>query len=141
MGQYSVVASRIRAVVDRALLLVAFAVAIGLLIAAVAAAVAAVMGDRGRTLVVVAVIAVAAAGALAAFAGVFTDPMGMFTAFTLRGAGGPGWWFRHKDDATYRSIERMDDVLYASGVVLIALALLIGYLCDLAGVPPKSPFR
>jgi len=141
MGQYSVVASRIRAVVGRALHLVALAVAAGLLIAAVAAGVAAALGDRGGTIVVVAVIAVGVSGAVAIFVGVFTDPMGGLPAFTPRGTGSPAWWARNRDDETYRGIEHQDDVFYASGVVLIGLAVLVGYLCDLAGVPPKSPFR
>lgn len=141
MRQYSVVASRIRAVVVHALHLVAFAVAAGLLIAGVAAGISAALGDRDGRIVTVAVIAVAVTGVLAVFVGVFTDPMGTFTAFTRRGIGSPGWSSTTRDDETYRSIQRTDDVLYASGAVLVGLAVLIGYLCDLAGVPPKSPFR
>jgi hypothetical protein len=32
-------------------------------------------------------------------------------------------------------------VLYVTGVVLLAVAALIGYVCSLAGVPPTNPFR
>ena len=102
--------------------------AAGLALGGVVALVGLAGGQRGEHEVVAFVTVVGVVGVLSVFVGTCLDPMGFPGGYLARGAA-----------PARQKPFRTDDVLYGGGVLLIGLAVLIGYGCTWAGVP-ASPF-
>jgi hypothetical protein len=145
---------RIRTLVTEAWHLVLLVAAGGLCVSGVAALVGFLVGKRGGHEVLTVVIAVGAVGLVVLFTGVFSDPMSPSLRGIVAGRGmgavgiGPSArssMLLHDEEDGLTSAEqarfRQDDMLYAGGVLLIGLGVLIGYACSWAGVPPASPFH
>jgi hypothetical protein len=106
--------------------------AAGFAVAGVVALVVLANGQRGGHAVAVFVAAVGVVGVLSVFVGTCLDPMGFPGGYLPRDASAAVPRERLKR-------LRTDDVLYGGGVLLIGLAVLIGYACTWAGVP-ANPF-
>jgi len=123
--------------------------AVGLAAAGIAGLIGLAAGKRGGHEVVTIVIAVGVIGVLSVFIATLLDPMG-FAADVPRFGGGGIYEARsqaeliHEQEAglpTERETQlRRDDVLYGGGVLLVGLAVLIGYAFTWAGTPPANPF-
>jgi hypothetical protein len=123
--------------------------AVGLAAAGIAGLIGLAAGKRGGHEVVTIVIAVGAIGILSVFIATLLDPMG-FAADMPRFGGGGIYEARsqaeliHEQEAglpAERETQlRRDDVLYGGGVLLVGLAVLIGYAFTWAGTPPANPF-
>ena len=123
--------------------------AVGLAAAGIAGLIGLAAGKRGGHEVVTIVIAVGVIGVLSVFIATLLDPMG-FAADVPRFGGGGIYEVRsqaeliHEQEAglpTERETQlRRDDVLYGGGVLLVGLAVLIGYAFTWAGTPPANPF-
>jgi len=123
--------------------------AVGLAAAGIAGLIGLAAGKRGGHEVVTIVIAVGVIGVLSVFIATLLDPMG-FAADVPRFGGGGIYEARsqaeliHEQEAglpTERETQlRRDDVLYGGGVLLVGLAVLIGYAFTWAGTPPTNPF-
>ena len=123
--------------------------AVGLAAAGIAGLIGLAAGKRGGHEVVTIVIAVGVIGILSVFIATLLDPMG-FAADVPRFGGGGIYEARsqaeliHEQEAglpTERETQlRRDDVLYGGGVLLVGLAVLIGYAFTWAGTPPTNPF-
>jgi len=123
--------------------------AVGLVAAGIAGLIGLAAGKRGGHEVVTIVIAVGVIGVLSVFIATLLDPMG-FAADVPRFGGGGIYEARsqaeliHEQEAglpTERETQlRRDDVLYGGGVLLVGLAVLIGYAFTWAGTPPANPF-
>lgn len=140
---------RLRTLVVEAWHLVLLVVAGGLCVAGVAAVVGYAAGKRGGHEVLTTVIAIGAAGLVVMFTGVLADPMSRFSVLT---GTGNAWRsaaqqseLLHEEEHGLPPAEaarfRRDDLLYAGGVLLIGFAVLLGYICKWAGVPPANPFH
>ena len=122
--------TRLRVLMTEAVHLVAIAVG------AIAALVAYEAGKRGGHEVITVVLAVGGLGALGVGIATLLDPMGYVSNLPRTSS----------DRLLQASLSdpeslRIDDVLYASGVVLIGAAVLLAFVCTWAGVPPVDPFR
>lgn len=122
----------------------------GLVVAGIAGLVGLAAGKRGGHEVVAIVIAVGVVGIVCIFVAALVDPMGFSAnSFLLgtRGAYRPAaaqGELIHEEEAGLpagrKKQFRRDDVLYGGGVLLVGLAILIGYLFSWAGTPPTNPF-
>jgi hypothetical protein len=143
---------RVHTLMKEAWHLVLLVVLVGLGVGAVAALLAYGGGKRGDDLVLTATVAVGAIGVVSVAIGVASDPMTPGGADPAWRDGGEVRPHSHryvagrnpydKDDglpAEEARRYRRDDMLYAGGVLLIGLAVLIGYACSWAGVPPANP--
>ena len=126
---------RLRVLLTAAPRFVAIVVAVGLAASAVAAVVAYEAGKRGGHEVVTVVIAVGAVGAAGVGLATLLDPMGV-AAELPQGRLGSLLNVSLSDPESLR----IDDILYASGVLLIGTAVLLGFVFTWAGVPPANPF-
>jgi hypothetical protein len=116
----------------------------GLVVAGVAALIGLADGQRGGYEVVAFVTTVGVVGILSVFLGTCLDPMGFPGGYLGRAASPAVREELRREQPTGRRPERkkqlrQDDILYGGGVLLIGLAVLIGYVCTWAGVP-ASPF-
>ena len=119
--------------------------AVGLAAAGIAGLIGLAAGKRGGHEVVTIVIAVGAIGILSVFIATMVDPMGSADA-RLGGVYEAAYQadLIHEQEAGLSAKRkkqyRRDDVLYGGGVLLVGLAVLIGYAFTWAGTPPANPF-
>jgi amino acid transporter len=122
---------------------------VGLAVAAIAGLIGLAAGKQGGHEVVTVVIAVGVTGIVCIFLATVLDPMGFSANNVLsRGGGYPVAAAQaeliHEEEtglpAARKKQFRRDDVLYGGGVLLVGLAVLIGYLSTWAGTPPANPF-
>jgi hypothetical protein len=123
---------------------VALVMAGGLVVAGVAALIGLADGRPGGHEVVAFVTTVGLVGILSVFLGTCLDPMGFPGGYLGRVASPAAREELRREQPTERRPERKkqlrtDDILYGGGVLLIGLAVLIGYACTWAGVP-ATPF-
>ena len=123
---------------------VALIAAGGLVVAGIAVVVGLADGKRGGQEVVAFVTTVGVVGILSVFLGTCLDPMGFPGGYLGRGAWPAAPEELGQEQPTGRPPARKkqlrtDDILYGGGVLLIGIAVLIGYGCTWAGVP-ASPF-
>jgi hypothetical protein len=123
---------------------VALVTAGGLVVAGVAALIGLADGQRRGHEVVAFVTTVGLVGILSVFLGTCLDPMGFPGGYLGRVASPAAREELRREQPTGRRPERKkqlrtDDILYGGGVLLIGLAVLIGYACTWAGVP-ANPF-
>jgi hypothetical protein len=122
--------------------LVVLVVAAGIAVGGVVALLAYAGGARGGHEVVAPVIALGALGALSVVIATLRDPMGFSDQLI--------WPPRHEaaqgpfvspqfDGEELREVYHSDDVLLAGGALLIGMAVLLGFACKWAGVPPANP--
>ena len=139
---------RVHSLLTEAWHFVLLVAAVGLAVAGIAALIGLADGERGGHEVVTIVIALGVVGILSVFLATLLDPMG-FSADSRR----YGYWVAvqeeqadliHEQEAGLLPKRKAqflrDDVLYAGGVLLIGLAVLIGFVGRWAGVPPANPF-
>jgi hypothetical protein len=135
---------RVHSLLTEAWHFVLLVAATGLAVSGIAALLDLAAGKRGGHEVVTVVIALVVVGLASVGIGVALDPMG-FGAYA-GGSRSPAVQAGIFNDERFglpprvKKEFRRDDVLYAGGVMLIGLAVLVGYACTWAGVPPTNPF-
>jgi len=142
------VGRRVHSLLTEAWHFVLLVAGVGLAVAGIAALIGRAVGERGGHEVVTIVIALGVVGILSVFVATVLDPMGL-AADTRRFSGGLYEAASQADliheaqaglPAERTKEFRRDDVLYGGGVLLIGLAVLIGYAFTWAGTPPANPF-
>jgi hypothetical protein len=142
------VGRRIHSLLTEAWHFVLLVVGVGLAVAAMAALIGLAAGKPGGDLVVTISVALGLVGILSVFLAMVLDPMSLGADSRRYGSGvtvqAEQADLIHEMEAgpsPKRKAQFLrDDVLYAGGVLLIGLAVLIGFVGKWAGVPPANPF-
>jgi hypothetical protein len=141
------VGGRVHSLLTEAWHFVLLVAGVGVAVAGLAALIGFAGGKRGGHLVVTVMIALVVTGLVSIVVAMVLDPMGA-GSFSL-GFGGTRKaavqaGILHDEESgmppRVKSEFRRDDVFYGSGVLLILLAVLVGYVCSWFGVPPTNPF-